>query len=250
MTIKLSYEILGEGKPLVCLHAYALDHAEWMDVAKILEPRATLILPDIRGHGGSPSPEGEYSMKELGADVIAILDHLKINNASFAGHSMGGYVALSITRNFPDRVSGLALVASHAYADSPEKSRSRWKDIERVREQGPQEVLANMPENLSNNTRIQDFCRQKVEHMDENGVIVVLAAMANRDGSIQFLKNFKKPLGIIVGTEDHFIPLKMSREMADVLQPQVYVEIENCGHMPMMEAPDEVAEAIASLFDL
>ena len=86
--------------------------------------------------------------------------------------------------------------------------------------------------------------------MDSNGVIGALAAMADRDDSMQFLKNFDKPLGIIAGTDDHFIPLEMSREMAEELNPKVYVEIENSGHMPMMEHPEEVAEALAQLFDL
>jgi 3-oxoadipate enol-lactonase len=250
MTVKLSYEIIGEGSPLVCLHAFGLDHTEWLDVAKILKSKAALILPDIRGHGGSPSPEGEYSMKELGADVIAILDNLKIEKAYFAGHSMGGYVMLSIAKNYPERVSGLALVASHAYADSPEKRKSRKESIKLVKQGSPQEVFADMPRNLSDDSRIREFCKQKLSHLDSNGAIGSLAAMADRDDSMQFLKNFNKPLGIIAGTEDHFIPLEMSREMAEELNPKVYVEIENSGHMPMLEHPKEVAEALAQLFDL
>ena len=147
--------LLGEGRPFVCLHAFALDHTEWLDVAKILKSKATLILPDIRGHGGSPSPEGEYSMKELGADVIAILDQLKIEKANFAGHSMGGYVMLSIAKNFPERVSGLALVASHAYADSPEKRKSRLESIKLVSRGVPRKSLQICLRNLSNDSRIQ-----------------------------------------------------------------------------------------------
>ncbi len=250
MTVKLSYEVLGEGKPLVFLHAFALDHTEWMDVAKILRSKATMILPDIRGHGGSPSPEGEYSMKELGGDVVSVLDQLKIDKADFVGHSMGGYVMLSIAENFPERVAGMALVASHAYADSPEKRKARLEDMDKVREQSPQEVLADMSKNLSDDSRIQEFCREKIAGMDKNGVIGVLAAMASRGDSMKFLKGFNGPLGIIEGTNDHFIPLDMSRKMADELKPQIYVEIENSGHMLMMEDPEEVAGALTNLFNL
>jgi pimeloyl-ACP methyl ester carboxylesterase len=248
MAEKLFFEIIGKSMPLVCLHAFPLDHTEWLDVAELLKTNFTLILPDIRGHGRSLSPEGLYSMKELAEDVIALLDHLEIDKAGFAGHSMGGYVALSITKNFPDRVTGLALVASHAYADSPEKKVSRLEDIETVKEQGPLQVLSGMPSNLSEDPKVQEFCKHKISLMGRNGVIGVLAAMADREDSIEFLKKFNEPLGIIAGTQDRFIPLEMSRKMAEDLHPEVYVEIENSGHMPMLENPVDVAEALANLF--
>lgn len=248
MSEKLSYEILGNGKPLVCLHAYALDHTEWLDVAALLKSNFTLILPDICGHGRSPSPQGLYAMKDLAGDIIALLDHLDIEKSAFAGHSMGGYIALSLAKYYPDRVSGLALVASHAYADSPEKRKSRLEDIEKVKDHGPFQGLSEMPQNLSEDPQVQQFCKAKVEQMDWNGVMGALSAMAEREDSSEFLKTFDLPLGIIAGVRDRFIPLEMSRKMAEDFQPDVYVEIENSGHMPMLENPEAVAEALANLF--
>jgi len=248
MSEKLSYEIFGSGQPLVCLHAYPLDHTEWLDVAGILKSDFTMILPDIRGHGRSPSPHGMYRMQELADDIIALLDLLKIEKAALVGHSMGGYVALSFAKNFPGRVSGLALVASHAYADPPEKKVSRLEDIEKVKEIGPLELLSEMPANLSEDLKVQQFCRSKISQMDRNGVMGVLSAMAEREDSSEFLKTFDPPLGIIAGMRDRFIPLEMSRKMAEDFQPEIYVEIENSGHMPMLENPEVVAEALANLF--
>jgi pimeloyl-ACP methyl ester carboxylesterase len=248
MSEKLSFEILGGGQPLVCLHAYPLDHTEWLDVARILKSDFTLILPDIRGHGHSPSPEGLYSMQELAGDIITLLDRLKIEKVALAGHSMGGYVALSLVKNFPDRVSGLALVASHAYADSPEKKVSRLEDIERVKEIEPLELLSEMPAKLSEDPKVQQFCRDKINKMDRNGVIGVLSAMAEREDSSEFLRTFDPSLGIIAGMRDRFIPLEISRKMAEDFQPDIYVEIENSGHIPMLENPEAVAEALANLF--
>lgn len=250
MKEKLSFEIFGDGKPVVCLHAYALDHTEWLDVAGLMKSKFMVILPDIRGHGHSPSPEGMYSMKELSLDILALLDHLKIEKAGFAGHSMGGYVALSIARNFPGRVSALALVASHAFADSTEKRESRREDIEKVKEHGPVQVLAEMPANLSEDPKVQEFCRIKISRMDKNGVIGVLSAMAEREDSMDWLKKLDKPLGIISGAQDRLISLEISRKMAEHLNPEVYVEIENSGHMPMMEKPEMVADALINLFQL
>jgi len=248
MAEKLSYVVLGNGEPLVCLHAYALDHTEWMDVARLLKSDFTLVLPDIRGHGRSTSPKGLYTMKELAGDIIALLDHLKIEKAALAGHSMGGYVALSMAKYYPERVSGLALVASHAYADSEEKRASRLVDIEKVKEVEPLELLSEMPANLSDDPQVQQFCREKISQMDRNGVMGVLSAMAEREDSSEFLKTFNMPLGIIAGMRDRFIPLDLSRKMAEDFQPEIYMEIENSGHMPMLENPKAVAEALANLF--
>lgn len=250
MAEKLSYEIVGNGEPLVCLHAYGLDHTEWMQVTGILKEDFTLILPDIRGHGGSPSPPGQYSMPDLAGDVIVMLDQLKINQVFYAGHSMGGYIMLALAKRFPERVAGLALVASHAYTDSPEKIQSRLDAIEKVKEFGPLEVLSGMPDLLSDDPNIREFCREKIKRMDSFGVMGVLAAMAHREDSMVFLKSFNKPIGIIAGKHDRFIPLETSREMNALLKPKMYVELDNCGHMPMMENPEAVAQALRELFQI
>jgi len=84
--------------------------------------------------------------------------------------------------------------------------------------------------------------------MDRNGLMGVLFAMAEREDSSEFLKTFDLPLGIIAGMRDRFITLDISRKMAEDFQPEIYVEIENSGHMPMLENPEAVAEALANLF--
>ena len=105
-----------------------------------------------------------------------------------------------------------------------------------------------MPDLLSDDPDVREFCRETIKHMDPFGVMGVLAAMAHREDSIDFLKSFKKPLGIIAGKNDRFIPLVTSREMNRLLQPKKYVELDNCGHMPMMENPTAVAQALRDLF--
>lgn len=249
MPVKLVFEVIGMGKPLICLHAFGLDHTVWMDVANLLRPSARVILPDLRGHGGSPSPTGEYTMLEMGEDIINILDRLKLDQAFFAGHSLGGYTMLSLAKNFPDRVAGLALIASHAFADSPETKKTRLSDIEKVKLLGPEEVLSGMPERLSTDFRIQEYCREKIRDMDKDGIAGVLGAMVGREDSIDFLSHFKKPLGIIAGTEDQFIPIETNRLMAKMVNPMLFEEIAGSGHMPMKENPERVAKALRTLFN-
>ena len=66
MTENLFYLKIGEGNPLICLHGYALDHSIWLKMSGEMKNNVKLILPDLRGHGKSPKPEGKYSMRAYG----------------------------------------------------------------------------------------------------------------------------------------------------------------------------------------
>src|SRR5512147_1871208 len=112
--IALAYEKLGSGAPLMLIHGYPLDHAIWNDVANQLKNDFTLILPDVRGFGQSTTVESQYTVTDMADDLAGLLDHLGIEKLALAGHSMGGYIALAFAKKYPQRVTGLGLVASQA----------------------------------------------------------------------------------------------------------------------------------------
>ncbi len=120
-SVSLAFDRFGQGVPLILMHGYPLNRTIWKGVIPYLQDVADVIIPDLRGHGDSPIPQGEYRMETMAGDVITLMDKLGIDRAVIAGHSMGGYVALSLIRNYPERVIALALVASQAEADSPER---------------------------------------------------------------------------------------------------------------------------------
>src|SRR6266545_4584990 len=119
--IQLAYERRGTGTPLVLLHGYPLDHHLWDEVAPLLEDTFELIIPDLRGFGESSTIDSFYAMEDFAADIAALLDHLEIQKAGLAGHSMGGYIALAFARLYSERLTGLGLVASQAMADAPDR---------------------------------------------------------------------------------------------------------------------------------
>jgi pimeloyl-ACP methyl ester carboxylesterase len=126
MTEKLFVEVRGNGLPITLLHGYPLDHTIWDDVADRLAKDARVITPDLRGQGRSPAPEGVYSMAELAGDVVQVLDKLGVEKTVIGGHSMGGYVSLALAQLYPERINGLVLVGSHAFADSPRRKKPVW----------------------------------------------------------------------------------------------------------------------------
>jgi pimeloyl-ACP methyl ester carboxylesterase len=93
------------------LHATLTDHTEFAALHEKLDGRYRLILPDARGHGTSPSLQNQwYSVAELAADVIAVLDAEEIDTAHLVGHELGGTIAFDVARRYPERVRTLALV--------------------------------------------------------------------------------------------------------------------------------------------
>ncbi len=246
---KLFHIDIGQGKPLICLHAYALDHTVWLKMAEELKTYVKLILPDLRGHGKSPAPDGKYSMRSMAEDVLRLMDDQNLERTYIAGHSMGGYIALALAEYYSDRLSGIALVASHSFEDPSKKKRSRIEDIEKVKQSTVAEVLADMPGKLSKYPIISDYCRVLISQCSKNGVMGVLEGMAERPNRTDILNTIVIPKMVIAGMEDQLIPIATSRKMAEMVKELTLVEIEGAGHMPMMEKPHETGRALIKLFE-
>jgi lipase len=101
----------GEGPdPVVCLHGITAQHRAFNAAARYLGPSLGLVGVDLRGRGDSDKPESGYSLEAHAADVVRVLDHLGLQSAVLAGHSMGAFVALKTALLFPERVRALVLL--------------------------------------------------------------------------------------------------------------------------------------------
>src|SRR5687767_3989434 len=128
---ELAYEVVGQGRPLVLLHAFPFDRRMWKGTAA---PGRQLILPDLRGFGESPLRP--FAIADLADDVASLLDALGVARAAIGGLSMGGYVALAFVRRHRDRTQALFLADTKAGPDSAEARQARGEAIEQVRGQG------------------------------------------------------------------------------------------------------------------
>ena len=245
--LSLAYDRRGRGAPLVLIHGYPLDHSIWEEVAPFLSPTFELILPDLRGFGESDSTDAPYTMTDLAGDVSALLDHLGIESAYVAGHSMGGYVALAFAQAHPSRVRGLALVASQAAADPPERREGRYANARQIAEQGIGETVAGMTPKLSAEERVQKYVHDLMKRQKAAGFIGSLRAMAERADTLSMLAAASFPVLLIHGDADGLIPLQRAREIQAAVPRAQLVELPGAGHMPMLEHPQAVAEALKRL---
>jgi len=165
------------------------------------------------------------------------------------GHSMGGYVALSFAQQYPEMLMGLALVASHGYADSNEKRESRFRTIDRIKEAGIAAALVLMPEKLTRFPSIRKICQEYIENTDSNGIIGVISAIASRPDAMAVLRRLQCPVMILAGKNDEIIPIETSRMMVSESKNAIFVEVEEAGHMPMLEKPKVVANALITMIE-
>jgi 3-oxoadipate enol-lactonase len=245
--VDLHYIERGQGCPMILIHGFPFDHTLWEQVAVSLEPHSRLILPDLRGFGQSPAPEGVYTMRLMAEDIAALLDRLEIRKAILVGHSMGGYISLAFAQAYPDRLAGLALVCSAAAADSPERRQGRLRLAERVKRKGVKAVVEANLERLSPNAQVRELTQELILKSTRKSVVAALKGMAERPDYTELLAQLKVPCVVIAGSEDAIIPAEQAREMVQMLSRGWQVEIPGGGHMPMFEAPDLVSAAITDL---
>ena len=124
--------------PLVLLNSIGTDMSLWDAAMPYLLPAFRPLRLDMRGHGASDAPTGDYTLSMLSDDVVAVLDAAGIDTAVVAGVSLGGMVAMQLALDHPERVGGLALICT-----SPAMDPRSWDDrIEKVRREGTAAIAA------------------------------------------------------------------------------------------------------------
>lgn len=108
-------------KPVLLLaNSIATSMDMWEGQAARLKEHFRLLRYDYRGHGGSDTPAGPYSLDRLGRDAVELLDALRIDRVHFLGLSLGGIVAQWVAIHAPERIDRLILSNTAAHLGSPE----------------------------------------------------------------------------------------------------------------------------------
>ncbi|HEX8594516.1 MAG TPA: alpha/beta fold hydrolase [Pseudomonas sp.] len=108
----LYYEDTGNGVPLMLISGLNGLARPWSGIVPALAEQFRVITHDHRGLGASDRWGGPYSVDQMAADVLALMDHLHITRAHIVGHSLGGAVAQALAVDHPERVAGLVIYAS------------------------------------------------------------------------------------------------------------------------------------------
>jgi 3-oxoadipate enol-lactonase len=108
----IAYEVAGDGPPLLMIMGFLADSRMWILQTPAFAPYLRCITFDNRGVGASSSPPGPYTMEQMAADALAVLDDAGIERAHVLGISMGGAIAQHVALKAPERVRSLVLAAT------------------------------------------------------------------------------------------------------------------------------------------
>lgn len=239
-------------RAVVLIHGFPLAHAIWDAQCDALATIARVVRLDLRGAGNSSVPDGPYLMERLAADVATVLDALGIERAALIGHSMGGYVALAFARMFTERVARLALVSSRLAADAPEQAAARRELAERTERAGTIEpvVEAYVPRLLARETRreVVERVRAIARQTNPSGAAATLRGMALRSPSDDIAADLDLPVLVVAGGRDAVVPIEESRDVARRFPRAQIVECGESAHLPMLEEPARVTDALMDWF--
>jgi len=112
--IEMEYLVDGPATaPAVLLsHSLATTMTMWKDQVPLLAQEFRVVRYDMRGHGHSSAPAGPYDFAMLAADVVGLLDHLRIDRAAFVGLSIGGIIGQHLAAHHPQRLSAAVLCST------------------------------------------------------------------------------------------------------------------------------------------
>jgi pimeloyl-ACP methyl ester carboxylesterase len=130
--VRIHYTTAGDGPVLVLHHGTMGSGPDWVDLGYVdaLKDRHTLILIDARGHGQSDKPHDPkaYDLPLRAADVVAVLDDLRVQRADFLGYSMGGWIGFGLAKHVPQRFNSFILGGAHPYAENTQAIRDRMPE--------------------------------------------------------------------------------------------------------------------------
>jgi pimeloyl-ACP methyl ester carboxylesterase len=255
---RLGYEERGEGVPIIFLHPTPLDHTYWLPLLKGLGGYRA-ILPDFRAHGmselGDDLPTGGFSrvpdapvlsIGQLASDVLALMDHLELGEAVFAGCSIGGYVMMDLWRRSPMRMRGLVFVCSKAQPDAEANLAKRVETINRVRREGTAGVFDGNAQTLigaSTRARRPEVVGELRARMTltPEAVIAVQAGLATRPDSVPDIAEIDAPVLAICGGEDPGITEAEMRAFESAAGGCEFHLLPDAGHFAAYEQPERVA---------
>jgi len=123
--IRIRYRSEGKGRAVVLLHGFLENLTMWNPFITELATKNRIVTIDLLGHGQTGCLGYLHKMQQQAEMVIAVLKHLKLSKYILVGHSMGGYVALTLAEMNPESIKGLCLMNSTALPDSVEKKKNR-----------------------------------------------------------------------------------------------------------------------------
>jgi 3-oxoadipate enol-lactonase len=210
-----------------------------------------VVRYDLRGHGRSPVPDGPYSLDDLGADAVMLLDHLEIERAYVAGLSLGGMVSMWLAAHAPDRVDRLIPCCTSARLGPPESWAER---AALVRRKGTQVVAPSVVERWLTPA-------YRDAHPEEVGRLRAMIAATPAEGyagccaAIEHmdlrgdLSRVRAPTLVISAEQDPATPPEHGELIASLIPGARLEVLEHAAHLANLERPEAFAALVRDFLE-
>jgi 3-oxoadipate enol-lactonase len=220
----------------------------WEPQAAVLARDRRVLRYDMRGHGRSPVPETPYSIADLGADLVALLDRYGIEQASLCGVSLGGMVSMWVAAHAPERVDRLVLCSTSAIMGPPESWTER---AALVRREGMAAVADTVvarwftPGFTASRPDVVAAIRAQLASSPPEGYAGCCEAIRDMDQRPD-LPSIAAPTLVIAAEADPSTPPAHARTIAGLI-PSARLEVLDRGaHLVNVEEPDLVTPLITA----
>jgi 3-oxoadipate enol-lactonase len=255
--VTISYKVSGKGEPILLVHGHPFDHTMWDPQTKSFSKLYQVITPDVRGYGKSSLPKSVATrFEDYATDLLALMDTLGIDSFHLSGLSQGGQIIMEIFRQAPSRIKSLIFADTFASLDTPEVKQGRYDTADCLEKEGmdtySDEVIYKMikPEHVASQPAVAAHIIKMMKATSPKGAASALRARAER---IDYLKDvlptINIPTLVIVGRQDEFTPVAKAEELQQSLQNCKLVIIEDAGHMPNLEHPEEFNTAVLDFLE-
>jgi 3-oxoadipate enol-lactonase len=243
----LSVKDVGQGVPLVMLHAVGTSGRLWWQHIPRLAQRFRVLAVDLPGHGQSPKTEGSLSIEGMSAELYRTLQVLNLLRVHLVGLSLGGMVAQMLAVDHPSSVSSLTLCDTRCDVEPPQAQ--VLEERARAVEEGGMSALVG---SILERWFAPGFSAKRPDVVAEVEKLLLAAdpvvnaqtwrAIARLNVASR-LPNLHLPALVINGSLDNSIPPGEGERLAGLLETRL-VELPGCAHMAPLEAPERFMDLL------
>jgi pimeloyl-ACP methyl ester carboxylesterase len=248
----------GEGFPLLLIQGLGWSkwpsRAQWPEYVR----RRRVLAFDNRGTGLSAKPPGPYSMEMLADDAASVLDARGLGQADVYGHSMGGYIALTLARQRPELVRSLVLVGTGPGGPGHEPVPPETVDIwlEGAKLGGEAGIRVSFPTSFppgwpdEHPREYAEWLAARLDPPTPADCWLAQARAGDRYKEIGVeVELIDAPALVVHGELDAVVPVANGRLLASRLPDADFVALPESGHAPMLEVPDAFGRLVCSFLD-
>jgi pimeloyl-ACP methyl ester carboxylesterase len=256
----LSYLDIGQGPDLLLGHSYLWDSSMWAPQIAHLSRSFRCLVPELWGHGDSLAlPEGCTNLEDIAAQMLQLLDELKIDKCHLLGLSVGAMWGAELVLQAPQRVQSLVMMDSFIGFE-PEVTRAKYLAmLDKI--ETAQAIPADLIETITPLFFASDTAQLQpvlIEGFKETlagiptkniDTLVSLGRMIfNRRDTLELAEQFTLPCLIMVGIEDKTRTVLESYLMQDCIDASCLVTLPGAGHIATLEQPELVNNALDDFY--